>query len=71
MLKLFHREMMQGTDYRQKYVTCDDYKESDHSTSDADLLTALKQVSAKLSHSYVRHGTENPFPISTKTNSCE
>jgi hypothetical protein len=51
MLKMFDREMMQGTDYRQKYVTCEDYKESNHSTSDADLLTALKQVSGKLCHS--------------------
>jgi hypothetical protein len=62
MLKLFDREMVQqGTDYRQKYVTCDDYKESDHSTSDADLLTYLNQVS-KLCHSYVHHGTENSVP---------
>jgi hypothetical protein len=72
MLKLFNREIMAGTDYRQKYVTCDDYKESDHSTSDVDLLTALTQVSAKLSVilTYVM-ALKIPLPISAKTNSYE
>jgi hypothetical protein len=54
--------MMQGADYRQKYVTCKDYEETEHSNSEADLMTALKQVSGKLCHSYVRHGTESPVP---------
>jgi hypothetical protein len=47
-LELFDREIMKGTDYRQKYITCGDYKESDHLTSEVDLLTALTQVSVKI-----------------------
>jgi hypothetical protein len=62
MLTLFDREIMKDTDYQKKYVTCDDYKDSDHSSNDVDLLTALNQVSAKLYHSYVSHDTENSVP---------
>jgi hypothetical protein len=62
MLKLFDREIMKDTGYLRKYVTCDDYKESDHSPSDVDLLTALSQVSAKLWHFYVSRDTENSVP---------
>jgi hypothetical protein len=36
---------MKDSDYRKEYVTCADYKESDHSPSQVDLLTALKDVS--------------------------
>jgi hypothetical protein len=69
-LKFFDREIMKGTDYRQKYVTCDDYKESDHSTSEVDLLTALTEVSVKLSTilTYVT-ALNIPFQISSETKS--
>jgi hypothetical protein len=36
---------MQGDDYRKKYVTCDEYEESNNVTSDVDLLTAFTEVS--------------------------
>jgi hypothetical protein len=42
---------MQGSDYRKKYVTCDDYKESEHAPSDVDLLSAFNRVSVNFSAS--------------------
>jgi hypothetical protein len=68
MLNLFDREIMKGADYRQKYVTCDDYKESDHSTSEVNLLTALTEVSVKPSMilTYVM-ALNITFQISTET----
>jgi hypothetical protein len=36
---------MEETDYRKKYVTCEDYTESAHSPSEVDLLKAFTGVS--------------------------
>jgi hypothetical protein len=42
-----NREIMQRSDYRNEYVSCEKYPESTHSPSNVDLQTAFTEVSTQ------------------------